>query len=113
MSPSGLSQMRLCIALSQSPQNDCHTCGGIGILQTHPNSTRDQVTAPVAAWASRALHSMRCVGLLMGMMTGRLLCCPISCSTSSVNSFPAPAKPIKTVGFTYPTITHMVNRAKM
>ena len=48
--------------------------------------------------ASSAVHSMRCVGLLMGMMMGCSLISPISRSTPSVNSRPAPDSPISPVG---------------
>lgn len=52
--------------------------------------------------ASSAVHSMRCVGLLMGMMMGCSWCSPINRSTFSVNSRPAPDSPIIPVGFACP-----------
>lgn len=55
--------------------------------------------ALVASKHSWAVHSILEVGLLIGKMRGLSLHSAIASNTSFVNSLPAPARPISTVGF--------------
>ena len=52
---------------------------------------------------ARALYRLQMAAY---MMMGLSLCSPIDTRMSSVKSFPAPASPMSTVGFTCAVITH-------